>query len=237
MKRVTASEWAIMELLNRHPEGLNFDTIAEKLKKGEGAKTIKSRNTVSNHLKRLIKEGRVERDVDSRKYFLTDKAKDEITLWDITDEILQCQYYDTVYAVDWTLWKDKPEMISRSAWFIQQEKEASPYAVLIPIEAIRFGYSTPESKINRWLTVILKCVKEHGEKIGLSEQSTIEEVWKAFFQRAEKIIIVETLNPSLLYEKLQSLGIKKLEDIPPIAEEIRIEKHLITKYLKNFQQK
>ncbi|MEM5867510.1 MAG: hypothetical protein QXG39_06290 [Candidatus Aenigmatarchaeota archaeon] len=227
MRRFNATKLAVLELLSHYPEGLNFDSIAEMLKAGKGIKEIKSRNTVSKALKQLLKDGEIIRDIDTRKYCITEKGRGTLKLQWFVDEILSCQSFDTIYTADWAYWKPKlpyikleDTLISSSAWFIRRQAESNKYAVMIPITALK---SFPTHEINEWLPIILKCVEDYGSQLGLSSESSIEEVFKTLFQGIEKIIIVRTLNPSLLYEKLEMYGAKKLKEIPELVQKIKME--------------
>jgi hypothetical protein len=126
----------------------------------------------------------------------------------IMDEILACQYFD-MYAVNWAYWKKPLEIVSSATYLIDQGKDATGKAVAIPVLRIR------ERGIN-WIPQIiesLKILKEQGEALGISEQSSLDEVWSALFKDVKRIIIVETLNPPLLLEKLKLMGISNLKEL------------------------
>ncbi|MEM5854609.1 MAG: hypothetical protein QXG39_02745 [Candidatus Aenigmatarchaeota archaeon] len=240
MRRFNATKLAVLELLSHYPEGLNFDSIAEMLKTGKGIKEIRSRNTISKALKQLLKNGEVIRDIDTRKYCITEKGRGTLKLQWFADEILSCQSFDTIYTADWAYWKPKlpyikleDTLISSSAWFIRRQAESSKYAVMIPITALK---SFPTHEINEWIPIIIKCIEDYGSQLKksdeksdesqlLSSESSIKEVFKTLFQGIEKIIIVKTLNPSLLYEKLEMYGIEKLKlkEIPEFVQRMKME--------------
>ena len=68
-------KWAIRELLYLKG-GMRFTDMFFIFQAGKWQTTpIKSRNTLSNYLKKLMKEGDVERDIDTRKYIITDKGE------------------------------------------------------------------------------------------------------------------------------------------------------------------
>ena len=72
MKREDSAKWALTVLLEREKEPIGFNSIFEKVRGKLWYITIRSRSTLSKYLKQLQKEGAVIKDIDTRKYFLTD---------------------------------------------------------------------------------------------------------------------------------------------------------------------
>lgn len=72
MKREDSEKWALTILFEQEKEPISFNSIFEKVRGKLWYITIRSRSTLSKYLKQLQKEGAVIKDIDTRKYSLTD---------------------------------------------------------------------------------------------------------------------------------------------------------------------
>lgn len=89
MKREKSAKWALTTLLRQEKEPIGFNTIYAKVQKNSWYITIKSKSTLSKYLKRLQKEGLVIKDIDTRKYCLTDLGAKIATMAELSFILLE----------------------------------------------------------------------------------------------------------------------------------------------------
>jgi hypothetical protein len=129
-----------------------------------------------------MKKGLVQRDIDSRKYLLTKEGQNRAIGFGLVDQILSCGFID-MYS-DW---------VSTSAYILMDvEKDTSPKAVMIPHKRLR------ERGLD-WKHEIKKIAKMEG----LDYENQKEKVWEALFKGVKRFILVYTVDPWALLEKLK----------------------------------
>jgi predicted transcriptional regulator len=190
------TEELILKVLKQYSEGgLRYNNIFKKVSQGKDYfHRVGSKGTFNNAMKSLKEDGRIQHNERTKNYILTEAGKQVIGKLEIVDQILLSQTMD-MYAVDWSYWKSKPDIIASATYFIDHDKDFSSEVIMVPIERIR-------ELQNDWMPQIKKCINEYGETLGLNNESSIEEVWKALFRGVKRIVVVEILTPSLLIEKL-----------------------------------
>ena len=195
MKRLTPNEMAIMELLENSPKGF------EELKETTGL----SRPVLSKHLKRLQKQGWIQRDPDTRKYTVSPTKKwmeSNYSVWESTDrsDVREAaKWMDRILEANISD-KDKLELLDRflGASFkflaanialnmsdIIQQKE--PAQVQEAVERLLDGYVAPyikflalyahkhHGKLGKWLEIIGSSFSHEAK-----HEFDIEEVLKMF---------------------------------------------------------
>jgi predicted transcriptional regulator len=165
-KELVNNERTIMQILEQG--GLGFRELHRKAKT-HPKWSIGSMQTLSNVLKSLMQKGLVKQNPITKKYGLTKNGKLMAGRDVIAEDILACQYFDTIYLVRWAYWKKPPQIISNSAWLVDRKGEAGR-EVAIPTLRIRELWDpsvNPIRKIDSWLPQIIKCVKDYSETLGL----------------------------------------------------------------------
>jgi len=72
--KIKSAKWHIMNLIY-HKGQMSFEDMFERIREGNYYYTIKNLNTLTRYLKELMKEGCLNKDIDTREYVLTPKGK------------------------------------------------------------------------------------------------------------------------------------------------------------------
>ena len=204
----------ICSLLKSEPKGLGFNELFSKMESGASYDTTaKNKTTLSNALKRLLKEGYIDRDVDTRKYKLSDDGKKYLQRSEIVDWILSSGLLDS-YS-EWTYWKRMPEEIAAVYVLLEAKKDATPKAFSVPMKRTHrlkamswdddfLDFALMDGSLNKTDAEILS--KMFKGEASFSDMNALErkikEVWEKLFRGVERVTIVETVNCKLLFEKI-----------------------------------
>jgi len=89
LKREDSAKLALTVLLEHEKKPISFGSIFQKVQGKLWYITIRSRSTLSKYLKELQKEGAVIKDIDTRKYFLTDYGTKIATTLELSHLLLE----------------------------------------------------------------------------------------------------------------------------------------------------
>lgn len=210
------AEPTILAKLKEEPKG--FDKLYEEVKR-----IIKSRGTLSDYLKKLQDENKIQRGTD-RKYQLTDKGKAELLTIEFIDYITNTHQ---ISKTDYFPVRGNRE-IGEPAYILKSSTSFHVFFKFTPFAEHRYGEhlikATGEKSEYR---VLKECPPNEFEKLikqadndfwkninqwlksripdidGMNSQ-TFKKKWKEAFPDSIKIAFVATIDTQALFEKIKT---------------------------------
>ena len=210
----------LLKFLKECPEGIRL-TDFEKILTGRldsrgiiDYYQVGSRHTIIEALKRLQKEGRVKKDVDSRKYIMTPEGQQYLEKLEIVEYLLSSNYWDSQFS--WNPASKEPELGTYN--FVKLDKSATGHSMALLDSRLQ------RLKMNSWQSW-LKDVVDYAVQADLldnegllilakleSGQESIEDlkflaekvksIWGTIFKDVKRMILVQYVDPQLMLERI-----------------------------------
>ena len=136
----------LLKFLKECPEGIRL-TDFEKILKGSLVSRgindyyqVGSRHTIIEALKRLQKEGRAKKDIDSRRYIITPEGQQYLKKLEIVEYLLSSNYWDSQFS--WNPASKEPELGTYN--LVQADKTETGHSMALLVSRLQ------RLKMNSW---------------------------------------------------------------------------------------
>jgi DNA-binding PadR family transcriptional regulator len=219
-KQTHSIDGILLKFLKECPEGIRL-TDFEKILKGRlhsrGINEyyqVGSRHTIIEALKRLQKEGRAKKDVDSRRYIITPEGQQYLNKLEIVECLLSSNYWDSQFS--WNHTSKEPELGTYN--LVQADRTESGHSMALLVSRLQrlkmdswqswlkdvVDYAVQADLLdNEGLLILarLESQQESSEDLKLLIEK-VRVIWSTIFKGVKRMMLVQYIDPQLMFDRI-----------------------------------